>query len=563
VNDSTAIENVDELDQPNIEKQPKRWRLRFSLMTMLVMILIACIFMARNAEDCRAYLREQERVVPTAFDLKTGENVLWSVPVGSVAYSGPVISGDKVFVGTNNNAAYLKRYPRDIDLGVLLCFDAKDGGLLWQDSNEKLRTGRVHDWPMQGITSTPHIESDRLWYVTNRCEVVCLDTEGFYDGQDDGVKDTFGQQVLNTQKEADTVWRVDMMAELGVSPHNASCSQIAASRDAVFLVTGQGLDGTHVNNPSELAPCFLALDKTTGEVLWSDNSATKNILHGSWGSPVVANLGGVDQVIFPGGDGWLYSFDPAGTADGKGNLLWKFDCNPKDSKWKLGGLGTRNNLIAKPTIYEGNVYIAVGQDPEHGEGDGHLWCIDPTKRGDVSPDLVFSKESPDTPIPHRRIIACEKDKGEFTKPNPNSAAVWHYTGTDLDGNGRVIFDEEMHRCLSNIVIKEDLAFVSDMSGLLHCINAKTGIAYWTYDLYAHTWSSPLISARHVYVADEDGDLAVFNLSKDPAIAMPGGNPVSESLLSSAIYSTPNSAKNVLYVLSMKRLHAISNPKQGK
>ena len=26
------------------------------------------------------------------------------------------------------------------------------------------------------------------------------------------------------------------------------------------------------------------------------------------------------------------------------------------------------------------VYIAVGQDLEHGEGDGHLWCVDPTGR---------------------------------------------------------------------------------------------------------------------------------------------------------------------------------------
>ncbi|PHS03043.1 MAG: serine/threonine protein kinase [Blastopirellula sp.] len=563
MNDSIISENRSDVDQPIDKTQPRRWRFRFSLMTMLVVILVASIFMAKYAEDYRAFLREQERIVPTDFDIKTGKNVLWSVPVGSVAYCGPVISGGKVFVGTNNHAGYLKRYPSDIDLGVLLCFDAKDGELLWQDSNEKLPTGRVHDWPMQGITSTPHVEGDRLWYVTNRCEVVCLDTEGFYDNEDDGVKDKFGQQVLNTKKEADTVWRLDMMAELGVSPHNASCSQIAASKDAIFLVTGQGLDESHSNNPNELAPCFLALDKKTGKVLWSDNSATKNILHGSWGSPVVAKLGGVDQVIFPGGDGWLYSFDPQGTADGKGKLLWKFDCNPKDSIWMLGGRATRNNLIAKPTIYNGNVYIAVGQDPEHGEGDGHLWCIDPTKRGDVSPDLVFSKESPDTPIPHRRRIACEKDKGEYTKPNPNSAVVWLYTGTDLDGNGRTVFEEEMHRCMSSVVIKEDLAFVSDTSGLLHCIDAKTGVAHWTYDLFAHTWSTPLISARHVYAADEDGELAVFNLSKDPAIAMPGGNPVSESFLSSAIYATPNSANNVLYILSMKQLHAISNPNQGK
>ncbi len=56
--------------------------------------------------------------------------------------------------------------------------------------------------------------------------------------------------------------------------------------------------------------------------------------------------------------------------------------------WILGGSGTRNNIIATPVIYDGLVYVAVGQDPEHGEGIGHLWCIDPTKRGDVSPTLA-------------------------------------------------------------------------------------------------------------------------------------------------------------------------------
>ena len=61
----------------------------------------------------------------------------------------------------------------------------------------------------------------------------------------------------------------------------------------------------------------------------------------------------------PGGDGWIYSFDP----DGK--LLWKFDCNPKDAEYELGGKGTRSDFIATPVIYKDRVYIGVGQDPEH------------------------------------------------------------------------------------------------------------------------------------------------------------------------------------------------------
>ena len=69
---------------------------------------------------------------------------------------------------------------------LLLCFDIKDGKFLWQHSSEKLPTGRVHDWPLQGVCSTPLVEGNRLWFVTNRGEVRCLDTEGFYDGKNDG-----------------------------------------------------------------------------------------------------------------------------------------------------------------------------------------------------------------------------------------------------------------------------------------------------------------------------------------------------------------------------------------
>ncbi len=79
------------------------------------------------------------------------KNILWSSPLGSQTYGNPVIANGKVYVGTNNHHIYLKRYPKTVDLGCLICFDEKDGKFLWQHSSEKLPTGRVHDWPDQGI----------------------------------------------------------------------------------------------------------------------------------------------------------------------------------------------------------------------------------------------------------------------------------------------------------------------------------------------------------------------------------------------------------------------------
>src|SRR5262245_48899596 len=103
------------------------------------------------------------------------KNIKWVAHLGSQSYGNPVIANGQVYVGTNNGAGYLKRYPATVDLGVLVAFGEADGKFLWQHSNEKLPTGRVHDWPLQGICATPLVEGERLWYVTSRGEIVCLD----------------------------------------------------------------------------------------------------------------------------------------------------------------------------------------------------------------------------------------------------------------------------------------------------------------------------------------------------------------------------------------------------
>ena len=145
--------------------------------------------------------------IPTAWDVKSGTNIKWSVKLGSETYGNPVIANGKVYIGTNNGEAYLKRYPNSVDLGLLLCFDEASGTFLWQYSSPKLPTGRVHDWPMQGMPSTPLVDGQRLWATTNRGEVVCLDTEGFHDQENDGV---FQEEANGSLDEADILWRFDM-----------------------------------------------------------------------------------------------------------------------------------------------------------------------------------------------------------------------------------------------------------------------------------------------------------------------------------------------------------------
>ena len=489
-----------------------------------------------------------------SFDRKTGEwdkdaavNIKWVARVGSQTYGNPVVSGGRIYVGTNNGAGYIKRYPAKVDLGCLLCFNEADGKFLWQHSSPKLSTGRVHDWPLQGICCAPLVEGDKVWFVTSRGEVVCVDAQGFADNENDGpVKD----EEFTEANEADVIWKYDMMKQLGASQHNMCSCSVTAYGDILLVNTSNGVDESHINIPAPDAASFFALDKNTGEFLWGDASPGLNILHGQWSSPTVGVLGGVPQVIFAGGDGWVYSFKCDKGKDGKPELLWKFDANPKESKWVLGGRGTRNNIIATPVIYEGHVFVAVGQDPEHGEGVGHLWCIDPTKRGDVSPELAVHVDNRSESLPHKRLLAADKEKGEVAIDNPNSAVVWHYDKHDQNDDKEFDFEEVMHRSCGTVAIKNDLLYISDFSGLLHCLDAKTGMVHWTYDMLAAAWGSPLIVEDKVYVGDEDGDVSVFKLSPEPH------EPIAEINMGNSVYSTPIVANNVLYIANKTHLFAI-------
>jgi len=510
------------------------------------------------------YRWEQERragIAPVQWDIKTGKNIKWVAELG-FRDSCPVIAGGKVFIGTNNSQDWHWQIGQigqpPIHQRVMRCLRADTGEVLWQATHDRLPTGRQHDHPLNGIPSRPHVEGNRMWYVTNRCEVVCLDTEGFHDGENDG---PFTGETADPQA-ADFVWTLDMFNQLGVRPHEQCPCWPAADGRRIFVVTGNGIDQSHTKVQAPQAPSFLAIDKQTGKVLWSDNSPGANIQHTQWGSPTYAVLGGVPQVIFPGGDGWVYSFDPAGTPDGKSKLLWKFDINPKSSAFALGGFGTRNDQSYFVDVFGGRVYLTSGQDPEHGDGPGCIWCVDPTKRGDVSSELVLNPANPQTPVPPRRIAPVNAAAGDYVAPNPNSAVIWCYRGGDLNGDGTVAFEESMHRSLGGVAVDENVLIAADFTGIVHCLSATTGEAIWTHDLLASCWCTPLISGGRAYVCDEDGDVCIFQLAGSDHLTQKRPHLLGELNMGNSVVSRPTVSNRVLYVPARSKLYAIEQSKKG-
>lgn len=426
--------------------------------------------------------------LPTSWDVKTGKNVKWVAELGSQSYGNPVVSGGVVLIGTNNEA--IRDPKQGGDRGVLMAFREADGTFMWQATHEKLSSGRANDWPFQGIASSPLVIDGIAYYMSNRAELMAVDIQGFHDDENDGL---FKDEKLTGKSDPDVIWKFDMMEEIGVFPHNLANSSPVAFENLIYVNTSNGQDESHVNIPSPRAPSIIALDRITGKLVWEDNSVEDRILHGQWSTPTVGTIGGVLQVVHGQGDGWVRGYEAK-----TGKKLWEFDTNPKTAVWPK----TRNELISTPVIYDNIVYIANGQDPEHGEGVGHAYAIDATKRGDIT----------------------------------ESGRLWHF--------------DKIRRSISTAAIKDGLIYLADFSGFLHCLDLKTGQPYWTHDMFAAIWSSPMIIDDKVYLGDEDGDVTVLQHGKELKI-------LSELNMGSSVYSTVVPANGVLFVMNRNQLWALA------
>ena len=128
-----------------------------------------------------------ERGLPDTFDPATGRNLKWTAKLGTETHGTPIVAGGRVNVGTNNGE------PRDPkhqgDRGVLMCFDERDGHLLWQLVVPKREEDPYHDWPNAGVSSPVTVEGERVYVVSSRGEVLCLDPRGLANGNDGPFQD--------------------------------------------------------------------------------------------------------------------------------------------------------------------------------------------------------------------------------------------------------------------------------------------------------------------------------------------------------------------------------------
>ncbi len=429
---------------------------------------------------------------PVDWDTTTGRNIVWSVELGNETFGRPVVAGDVVYVGTDNSRHMNPAYQEEC--GVLMAFRATDGKFLWQDVASRVDRG-LREFLLPSTTSAPYVEGNRLYYVTADCQLRCLDTQGFRHGENSG---PYREETFQDNVAADIVWNLDMCARLGVFPHEATNSEVLPVGDLLMVSTSNGQNEGHTRVPSPRAPSLIAVDKQSGEVVWRAIGAGEQVLHGQWSSPAAANVNGRMQVLFGGGDGWLRAYDAA-----SGHELWRFDGNPKDARFlPRPRVFSRSSIIASPVFADGRVFVAMGQDPTHGNGPSLIHAISPNGQGDVT----------------------------------ESRLLWT--------------SREVGRVVGTPTVKDGLLYVGDLGGTLYCLDAATGALVWKHETNDAIWGCLLLAGDRLYVGNIEGTMTVLRAGRRKEL-------LAQIEMDAPLYSRPALVGDALYLATAQRLYLIA------
>ncbi len=440
------------------------------------------------------------------------EDLLWSIKSGTHQYSVPIFEDGRIYLGLNDQTlkhAVLKKSGG----GVAMCVDAATREMVWQVVIPRYMEGakapfHFNHWRC-GVCSTPAMDEERMYIVGPRGDVLCLDRAGLADGNDGPFTDegdymgyAEGSKAKLAATDGDIVWQFDMIKELKVVPHDVCGSSPVLAGDYLYVCTSNGQDDQHKYVVNPQAPSLIVLNKRTGRLAAVDGELIgKRIFHGLWSSPVVAKIKGRVMILYGGGDGVLYAFEPA-AGDEAGTLkkIWQRDCNPEGyravayTNWRQKSPKGPSEIIGTPVVYEGRIYVAIGQSPIHGKGQGALSCID-------------------------------------------------------GATGKIVWQSQLvDRSLCTVSAVEGLVYIADYSGNLHCFDAGTGKRWWVHDLGAGVWSaSTFVADGKVYIGTEGNVFWVLKAGREKEV-------LSRQRVDS-MPITVTADKGVLYVPTQRGLYA--------
>lgn len=366
--------------------------------------------------------------------------IKWRAEIG---YSGgPItVAAEDVLLG-----GYSK-----IGGGSMFCF-RRSGAAVWRADHPQRSEIRSIS---QGIHSLPAVKEDRVYYYTNRGEIICADLNGFFDDKNDG---PFEEETAVGRPHVDIVWKVDLIKDFGVNKRDAGDiynphPSVLLDGDLLYCITGHGRDyvkgpdGKYVASTPD-APSLVALDTATGGLRWKHHADNARIRRGQWGAPsLFTTAGGEKRLAFSGGDAILYALDP-----NSGKVDWQTELEPADGKGFSSG---------HPCVWEDLLLIGLGEQCDDGRN--------------------FS------------IVAVTRE----------GKIAWRFVHPDLEG------------CIGSLVVKDGVAFACSNIDDLFALDARTGKLHTSHKTEGNrNFSSPLLVGDRLLLAAGDG---VFEFTADKSL----------------------------------------------
>jgi len=237
--------------------------------------------------------------VPTTWDGKTGEGILWKTAIPLPGENSPVVWGDRIFL---SGATDKKR--------EVYCIDAATGKILWQQPVDTPEGTAAEPPELLEDTgyAAPTLATDgrRVAAIFANADLACFDMAG------------------------KRLWA----RNFGVlkNPYGHATS-LDLYHGRVMVQLDQGTD-------AKPASRLIAIDAATGKTAWE----TKRPVPSSWATPILINTGKREEFITIGKP-WAIAYDPA-----SGKELWRakvLDGDVAPSPVFAGGLVFAVNTGAK------------------------------------------------------------------------------------------------------------------------------------------------------------------------------------------------------------------------
>jgi outer membrane protein assembly factor BamB len=429
--------------------------------------------------------------------------VLWVTEV-PWSPSSPCVWGERIFLTTFAEDRLQTR-----------CYDRRGGQLLWSREAKPEKLEPFHKTEASPAAATPATDGRHVVSYFGSLGLICHDPEG---------------------KE---LWRHPLPVALSGGSFGSGTSPVIAGNLVIL------------NRDQDTNSSLLAVDVETGKTVWE---APRPEASGSFGTPIIWENEGVEQVVTPGCV-----------------RLKGYELRSGKEHWMVTGVTCF--ACTTPVIGEGLLFFA-GWAPGKSDApwpswDNFLAQYDKNKDGEITFD-----EFPEGQRDFMRGLDVNHD-GKITKADWDLIAAQNAKGENVmvavepGGQGDITqthvrwkFKRGLPYVASPLFYEGRVYLIRD-GGLLSSFDAKTGNPYYVQERLeapGNYYSSPVAADGRIYLASVSGTLSVVKAGGDkPEI-------LHQAPFGDRIFATPALVGERLYLRTQGKLYAFgaeAGPESGR